>query len=297
MEVVMSHLLVITQHCTNPLHFSFGLHQVSNSVLWCNHCRTSCNFAIRVTFSMPRERGRPRRGPAWYSLAARQRRQQRLERALSIARTQRIQTTRRGGMAWSPPMAYVEEVTPEEPIQIPPESLLFTVPENWQPPSSFPVEDTKPATTAHHDTNTMEAKMEEFHICFVEEEFSEELLHMASQDATLSAGYDPSRATVREGDPGKEEGAQGWSATTEHKEGAEDGMQAATGEVVEGRVARRRKVARSLRHLLSRLYQNSGVPPHPSSTRTIGFSVRPEKPDGRPGLPWHTHAPTHRYVV
>jgi hypothetical protein len=183
---------------------------------------------------MPRERGKPRRGPAWYSLAARQRRQQRLERALSMARTQRIQTARREGMAWSPPMAYVEEVILEEPIQIPPESLLFTVPENWQPPSSFPEEDTKSATTAHHDTNTMEAKMEEFHICYVEEEFPEELLHMASQDATLSAGYDPSRATAREEDPGKKVGAQGWSATTEHQEGAEDGMQAATSEVVEG---------------------------------------------------------------
>jgi hypothetical protein len=58
-----------------------------------------------------------------------------LERALSIARTQRIQAARRGGMVRSPPMAYVEEVIPEEPIQIPLESLLFTVPENWQPPS------------------------------------------------------------------------------------------------------------------------------------------------------------------
>jgi hypothetical protein len=29
---------------------------------------------------------------------------------------------------------------------------------------------------------------------------------MASQDATLLVGYDPSRATMREEDPGKEEG-------------------------------------------------------------------------------------------
>jgi hypothetical protein len=120
-------------------------------------------------------------------------------------------------------MAYVEEVTLEEPIQIPLESLLFTVLENWKPPRSFPEEDTMSITTAHHNTITMEAKMEEFHICYVEEEFPEELLHMASQDATLLAGYDPSRATVREDDPVKKVGAQGQSAATNHQEGSEDG--------------------------------------------------------------------------
>jgi hypothetical protein len=97
-------------------------------------------------------------------------------------------------MAWSPPMAYVEEVTLEEPIQIPPESLLFTVPENWQPPSNFPEEDTQSATTTHHETNTMAEKMEEFHIFYIEEEFPEELLHMVLRMPHFQ-GYDPSRAT------------------------------------------------------------------------------------------------------
>jgi hypothetical protein len=32
-------------------------------------------------------------------------------------------------------MAYVEEVIPEEPIQVPPESLLFTVPDDLQFPN------------------------------------------------------------------------------------------------------------------------------------------------------------------
>jgi hypothetical protein len=81
-----------------------------------------------------------------------------LERTLSIDCTQRIQATHREGMVRSPLMAYVEEVILEEPIQIPLKSLLFIVPENWQPPSNFFVEDTKPATASHHDTNTMEEK-------------------------------------------------------------------------------------------------------------------------------------------
>jgi hypothetical protein len=68
-------------------------------------------------------------------------------------------------------MDYVEEVTLEKPIQIPLESLLFTSLENWQPPSIFPMKDTNPATLSHHNTITMEEKMEEFFICFIEEEF------------------------------------------------------------------------------------------------------------------------------
>jgi len=56
---------------------------------------------------------------------------QRLDRALSISHT--YMACRDGGerMAWSPPAMFVEEVIPEEPIQLPLESMLFTVPENW----------------------------------------------------------------------------------------------------------------------------------------------------------------------
>jgi hypothetical protein len=70
---------------------------------------------------MLRERGKPRRGPSWYCYAARQKCLRDLERDLSIARTQQ---TKKPTM---PPMAFVEEEFPEEPIQVPPESLLYTV--------------------------------------------------------------------------------------------------------------------------------------------------------------------------
>jgi hypothetical protein len=38
---------------------------------------------------------------------------------------------------------FVEEVIPEEAIQLPPKNMLFTVPENWQPPTSFPEDETQ----------------------------------------------------------------------------------------------------------------------------------------------------------
>jgi hypothetical protein len=73
-------------------------------------------------------------------------------------------------MVRSPPMAYVEEVFPEEPIQAPPKHLLFTVPDNWQPPSSLLGEVTKAATVEQQGHNTMEAQLDEFPTCYIEEE-------------------------------------------------------------------------------------------------------------------------------
>jgi hypothetical protein len=145
-EAVMSLLYALIRQCSNSNHFTFALHQANNSEFWCSHHRTSCTITLRITSSMSRERGRSRRGPAWHSFAARQRRRQQLERALSIARTQRTQAALNREKVRSPPMAYVEEVIPEEPLQFPLESLLFTVPENWQPPSHFSAEAIAPAT-------------------------------------------------------------------------------------------------------------------------------------------------------
>jgi hypothetical protein len=80
-----------------------------------------------------------------------------LERALSISQTQRWEKPRK----W--PMAYVEEEILEEPIQVPLESLLFIVSNDWQPPSH------NPATT--RAPSTMEGAT-----CIIEEEF----LHLDS---------------------------------------------------------------------------------------------------------------------
>jgi hypothetical protein len=101
-------------------------------------------------------------------------------------------------------MAYVEEVIPEEPLQIPLESLLFTVPENWQPPSNFSAEATAPATEVRHCTNTME-EAEEVHTCIVEEEF----LHLDSQDTLLPGDNEFSNAAAEDEELGKEDGRDG----------------------------------------------------------------------------------------
>jgi hypothetical protein len=57
---------------------------------------------------------------------------------------------------------------------------------------------------------------------------------MASQDAPLLEGYDLSSITAKDEDLGKEEGAHGLRAVTEHKDGAQDKVQDTTGEAEEG---------------------------------------------------------------
>jgi hypothetical protein len=131
---------------------------------WC-----SINYQALVVIliiHMPRERGRPRRGATWYAFDSRRKRQQKFEKALSIARKQRARKTRKPR---TPPMAYVEEIVPEEPFQVPPEHLLFTVPDNWDPPTCFLVE-TKPPTITHSHKEGNEDL--EQTTCYVEEEFS-----------------------------------------------------------------------------------------------------------------------------
>jgi hypothetical protein len=114
-------------------------------------------------------------------------------------------------------MAYVEEVIPEEPLQVPPESLLFTVPDNWQPPSHFSAEAIAPDT----DRPVREAK--EAYTCIVEEE---EFLHLDSQDATLPGDFKISNAAEEDEELGMEENF----GMKKDKDGAHE----ATGEVVGG---------------------------------------------------------------
>jgi len=82
-----------------------------------------------------------------------------------------------------PPMAYVEDIFPEEPIQAPPEHLLFTIPDNWNPPTCFPGEAELKAigTLQSHkkDDHTNESTT-----CYVEEEITEAV----DETVTLGVG-------------------------------------------------------------------------------------------------------------
>jgi hypothetical protein len=116
--------------------------------------------------SMPRARGWPRRGAAWYAADSRRKRQKNFEKALALASRRKTRKSRRLGM---PPMVYVEEIAPGESIQSYNESLLFTVPDNWNPPAYFGKDAVTPAPSIVHSPR--DAPVEEFTACFVEEEF------------------------------------------------------------------------------------------------------------------------------
>jgi hypothetical protein len=72
-------------------------------------------------FSMPQEHGKPKRGPSWYYYASRQRC---LRKLSQVSSTTLICGNKEPN---SPPMAYVEEEIPKEPIMVFPDSILYTV--------------------------------------------------------------------------------------------------------------------------------------------------------------------------
>jgi hypothetical protein len=86
-------------------------------------------------------------------------------------------------------MEFVEEVLLQEPLQIPPEPLIFTVPEGWQPSRSLPEEANQVIIVEHQGHNTMN----EFPTCYIKDDFSEELLHVASQDVAIPASHNSAR--------------------------------------------------------------------------------------------------------
>jgi hypothetical protein len=138
-----------------------------------SHRRTGAGLAFHLGISdiprflnMPRARGRPRRGATWYTFESRRQRQKKFEKAMALASTRR---TRKPGRPRTPPMAYVEEITPDEAMQNYPEHSLFTVPDNWNPHTDFGNEAKTPATEISHG-HRANHPAEEFTTCYVEEE-------------------------------------------------------------------------------------------------------------------------------
>jgi hypothetical protein len=68
-------------------------------------------------------------------------------------------------------MAYVEEIVLDKPIQVPPEHLLFTVPDNWDFPTCF-VNDAKPQVLGMTHNHKEDDPAGVYTTCYVEEELS-----------------------------------------------------------------------------------------------------------------------------
>jgi hypothetical protein len=98
---------------------------------------------------MPRLRGKSRRGAAWYKAESRRKRLQHFEKALILA------STRRKKCSWSPPMAIVEEIRPEE-------AMLN------HPPTVHPVEHTVQQETPIKKPSAVEEDL--YPPCVIEEE-------------------------------------------------------------------------------------------------------------------------------
>lgn len=125
-------------------------------------------LALALPLTMPRERGRPRRGVGWYATDARNKRHKKFERALLL-----VKRKRRGESiaASSPPRTYVEE---DLSLELPPDfskSRLFIVLDNWDPPTSFG--HAAPAPNLNETRGPSDALSIGFDTCQVEEELPE----------------------------------------------------------------------------------------------------------------------------
>jgi hypothetical protein len=130
---------------------------------------------------------------AWYAYDSRRKRQKKFERALALASAR---TTRKHGRHRTPPMAYVEETAPDEPIQNCPEHLLFTVPDNWNPPTVFGNETKLLALGTSHRCREDE-QAEDFTICYVKEELS----GSGDEKANPTSGAPPGTTTQQNSQP------------------------------------------------------------------------------------------------
>jgi hypothetical protein len=135
--------------------------------------------ALAQLLHMSRAHGKPRRGMAWYAYDSRRKRQKAFERALALASARATRATREHERHKMPPMAYVEEMAPDESIQNCLEHLIFTIPDNWNPPTAFgnKIKLLDPGTSHRRKA---EEQVEYFTTCYVQEEVSSGGEEMAS---------------------------------------------------------------------------------------------------------------------
>jgi len=114
---------------------------------------------------MPRLRGKPRRGAGWYAADSRRKRHRNFQRGVQMARQKR---RRVHTAASSPPVTRVEE---EPDLELPSdfsESKMFTVPDNWAPPTRLAAPVAMSRSTGAPGPSA--APNDKHTICMVEEE-------------------------------------------------------------------------------------------------------------------------------
>jgi len=123
------------------------------------------SLALILALSMPRVRGKPRRGAGWYAAESRRKRHRKFERAMIMAKYRRRQVNT---VEILPPKTFVEEVPN---MELPPdfsESKMFTVPDNWNPPTCIAEAEASPCS--RNTSGPCETIDEEATTCLVEEE-------------------------------------------------------------------------------------------------------------------------------
>jgi hypothetical protein len=160
-----------------------SLLQATPTTLSSNSTSIDRSWLRHRTLTMPRIRGTPRRGAAWYTAESRRKRKAAFEKAMAIAARRRREKPR------TPPMAVVEEEIPEGGLESPPEHTLFMVPDNWNPRSNFGLVRTQQmvsGTRTQGDSSTERP----YSPCYVEEEVPPEATRGAAGYKTQGAAME-----------------------------------------------------------------------------------------------------------
>jgi hypothetical protein len=170
------------QHCSSfsPVPLERSLLSTTSPTLSSNPTPIGRSWIIHWNLTMPRIRGKLRRGAVWYTTESRRKRKENFEKAMAMAARRRRERPR------TPPMAVVKEVIPEGGLESPPEHTLFMVPENWNPRSHFgsvSIPQTASGTRNHRDIS-----VERYYSpCYVEEEVPPEPTRGAEGHKTQEA--------------------------------------------------------------------------------------------------------------
>jgi hypothetical protein len=145
--------------------------------------RPLCLFALPRCIAMPRLRGTPRRGAAWYAAKSQRKRKETIEKAMAVAARRRRM---RG-------MAIVEEEIPGDEQDSPPVFTLFTAPEHRNPRSQFGQDNTTAEASGRRNHGDS-GKEEPYSPCYVEEEPPPEPTRADTGDKRYEATADTSPA-------------------------------------------------------------------------------------------------------